>query len=391
MTLDLDRLCDDYKGITGVAPLWAARAPGRVNLIGEHIDYNGGKVLPFAIDRSISAVAAPSADGGFHLHSADYKETFSWIDPLPEGPLVPSWANYFVAVLEEFHRRDLRVPPLTVLIEGDIPQGAGLSSSAAFEVCAASLLLAVLEEELPESEIALLTQAAEHGPRVGVQCGIMDQFISVAGKEGNALLLDCATLEYEPVSMPSEEVRVVVIHSTVERKLSASAYNQRRKQCGQGLEDLRRLTGKKAAHLVDFSWEEFETHETSLERTVSRRVRHVLTENLRVLQTVERLKGGDFAEVGQLLNASHASLRDDYEVSCPELDLVQETALSTEGVLGCRMTGGGFGGCAVALVESRKIERVLDSIQAGLAKSFTNPPWFFATHAKRGAESFHLG
>ncbi len=389
MSIDLRGLSNKFHKVFGLSPHWAARAPGRVNLIGEHIDYNGGYVLPAAINRDVAMVAVLAPNGDFRICSETFQQEFTWpVDSLPESPSPLGWPNYFIAVLEQFLNKDMRIPPLWVMIDGDVPAAAGLSSSAAYEVCAARLFLAVQDQEMPGAELALLAQAAEHSHWVGVQCGIMDQFISANAIKGHALRIHCGTLESAAVKLDPAKASILIIHSTVQRELVTSAYNERRAQCGSALEQLNKASHRARTYLVEYSPADFERWGKGLSDPEGRRARHVITEQARVLECEKALNQGDVNQVGELLNQSHWSLRDDYEVSCKELDSLHEIALSIEGVYGCRMTGAGFGGCAVALVEPRKAESVAQRLADQFEKQWGKRPWTLQTPACGGAESW---
>lgn len=389
MSIDLSYLAAKFTEFFGLSPHWASRAPGRVNLIGEHIDYNGGLVLPAAINRDVAMTAALAPDGVFRVRSETFKQEYSWpVESLPEEPSPLGWPNYFLAVLDQFLARDLRIPPLWVMVDGDVPAAAGLSSSAAYEVCAARLFLAVQDGEMSGAELALLAQAAEHSHWVGVQCGIMDQFISANAIAGHALKINCGTLDYTPVKLAPEKANILIIHSTVRRELVTSAYNERRTQCNQALEQMNRASGQDRSFLAGYSPSEFARWGKGLSDPEDRRARHVVTEQARVLECGEALNRGDMARVGALLNQSHISLRDDYEVSCAELDSIHEIALGIEGVLGCRMTGAGFGGCAVALVQPDQAEFVATQLAERFEKQWGKRPWTLLTPACGGAESW---
>jgi len=385
MSVDIERLKDRFKKKFGQEPVWAARAPGRVNLIGEHIDYNGGLVAPVAIDREVAMLAAPTVDRRFELDSVTFNEGFSWdVGAPPSEPVPEGWPNYFLAVLDELRKRGIEPDPMRVLVDGDIPIGGGLSSSAAFEVCAAHLILASVGAHLPDKEIAQLAQAAENGAWVGMQCGIMDQFISACAVAGHALLLDCQRLEAEPVPIDSNRVSILIVHSTVERELVRSAYNERRAQCEEGLRFLNAKLGRNERFLLAYSREEAEPFWEQLPAVIAKRLRHVFTEQERTLRFKESLLAGDFENAGELMKASHASLRDDYEVSCMELDTLAEVADATKGVFGCRMTGGGFGGCVVALTLPNLAEGLGDFIATEVGKRVGKKPWTLFTGSFAG-------
>lgn len=327
----------------------AVRAPGRVNLLGEHTDYNQGFVFPMAIDAGIQIAGELNGTGRVNLYSLNYaaKESFLLEEITPSKS--NTWANYIKGVVWQFQKLGLQPQGADLVIQGNVPQGAGLSSSAALEVAAALLLDALHGWGLGAVDLVKLAQKAEN-EFVGVACGIMDQFASMLGQKDHALFLDCRSLEYEAVPLPLEKqgYAVAVVNSGVRRGLAGSEYNTRRQQCEEAVQRLQNeLPGVESLRdvsLVDLSLV------NQLPDPLARRARHVVMENARVQQGVTALKAGELEEFGRLLTASHKSLRDDYEVSCAELDLLVELALEVPGVLGSRMTGAGFGGCTIALV-----------------------------------------
>jgi galactokinase len=388
MSIQQGDLIKHFERVFAHKPTLGSRAPGRVNLIGEHIDYNGGFVLPAAIDREVDMVASPSSDGQFHLYSVGYNQKFSWPErSLPIERSVHGWPNYFVAVVEQLKKKRINVKALNVVIDGDVPTGGGLSSSAAYEVCAAKLILLSTGKDLSGTETALLAQAAEHSRWVGVQCGIMDQFISANGIAGHALRIDCQKLEFKPVSLDGNQARLIVIHSTVARELVQSAYNERRKECENALQLLNELTGTTREFLVEYNQKEITDLFGKLPDPIGRRARHVITEQARVLECEARMDAGDMFSTGRLFNESHSSLRDDYEVSCRELDIIHARVGALEGVYGCRLTGAGFGGCAVALVAADHADRLAGVIPDLLAPKLGAKPWALVTPACAGAEA----
>jgi galactokinase len=324
------------------------RAPGRVNLIGEHTDYNDGFVLPSAIGFYTHVAIAPRADGKVVLSSSEFEQKFEFAaSALPERKL-GAWCDYVLGVANQLGRMGIALRGANLLVHGEVPVGSGLSSSAALEVASALALLSFGGKTLPPREVALLCQRAEN-EFVGARVGIMDQFVSCHGKAGNAVLLDCRSLDFKLVPIP-EKVRLVICNTMVKHELSGGEYNQRREQCETGVSILSRFDrGIKA--LRDVSEAQLEEHRSAMTEVVSRRCRHVVQENERVLQTAECFRKGDLAGVGRLMLDSHASLRDLYEVSCQELDVMVDAARGVPGWLGGRMTGGGFGGCTVNLVE----------------------------------------
>jgi galactokinase len=323
------------------------RAPGRVNIIGEHTDYNDGFVLPAAIDRAVYMAVRPHGGRQVSIFSENFHErsVFS-LDEIGYDAEQP-WSNYLRGVCYVLEEADFHLRGADVFFNGDVPIGSGLSSSAALEVATATAFLALAEYEVPGAEVARLCQRAEN-EFVGMRCGIMDQMISVLGKAEHALLIDCRSLESRAIPIPAG-VRLVISDTGVRRGLASSEYNTRRGQCEEGVALLRQaLPGITA--LRDVTPAQLESHKDLLPEEVYRRCRHVVTEDARVLEAVQAMEAGDLAGLGSLLDASHESLRNDYEVSCPELDLMVELARRQPGVYGARMTGAGFGGCTVSLV-----------------------------------------
>ncbi|MDI6785035.1 MAG: galactokinase, partial [bacterium] len=330
------------------------RSPGRVNLIGEHTDYNEGVVLPIAIDRAIYLLAQPREDATVALYSMNYNERAEFeLDSIVRSP-EPNWLNYPKGVFSLLVNRGLVAKGLNAVIYGDIPVGTGLSSSAAVELAMAYTAQQLCGFSFDATEMIKLCQQAEN-EFVGVQCGIMDQFIIRLGKENTAMLIDCRSLEYDYVPLPNTQISIVICNSGVKRGLVDSEYNSRRAQCKEGVKLLKNYLPKIIA-LRDVRWEEFQQKQVQLPEPVAKRCRHVISENQRVLDAVQSLKLGDVVGFGKLMNQSHQSLRDDYEVSCRELDILVELAQNTTGCFGSRMTGAGFGGCTVNIIKSNIID-----------------------------------
>lgn len=323
---------------------FVARAPGRVNIIGEHTDYNDGFVMPIATDLATYTAAAIGDRGAVTVYSEVMDETaeFSLDDLMPRGG---HWSDYLRGVCWSLQEEGLELRGLDAVIVSDVPPGSGVSSSAAVEVSWALAMLAAIGEQLPPPVVARVCQRAEN-EFVGMKCGIMDQMASVLGRRNQAVLLDCWTLGYELVPLPAELVCVVVMDTGKPRALVDSEYNLRRAQC----EEAAHALGVRA--LRDATMEDLEAVADNLDETVYRRARHVITENERVFEVAEALRDNDFARAGELLNQSHLSLAEDYEVSCPELDLICEIARWQDGCYGARLVGAGFGGCAMALVDA---------------------------------------
>ncbi|KOC92906.1 galactokinase [Winslowiella iniecta] len=337
------------------------QAPGRVNLIGEHTDYNDGFVLPCAIDYQTVIACAKRDDRQVRVIAVDYdnqQDIFSLDAPI-DSVQDKMWANYVRGVVKHLQLRNSGFGGVDMVISGNVPQGAGLSSSASLEVAVGTVLQQLYQLPVDGAQIALNGQEAEN-QFVGCNCGIMDQLISALGKKDHAMLLDCRTLGTRPVSMP-EEIAVVIINSNFRRSLVGSEYNTRRQQCEAGAQ----FFGKSSLRDVDIS--EFNAAEQQLDPEVAKRVRHVLTENARTLEAADALSRGDLARMGVLMAESHASMRDDFEITVPPIDLIVDIVKEVIGDQGgVRMTGGGFGGCVVALMPFDQV----DSVKAALAEQY---------------------
>ncbi len=359
-----------------------AVAPGRVNLIGEHTDYNDGFVLPMAIGRVIVVVFRPRADRKLRGRSVAFDETKELdLDSLA-APGGSDWFSYVAGVAWAFGGEGLTVPGLDVVVDGDVPLGAGLSSSAALEMATARALVDAGALEWDPVRMAKLGQTAEN-QYVGMNCGIMDQFASAVSRAGHALLLDCRSLETRPVPLP-EEAAVVVMDTGARRSLAGSAYNDRRAACERVVAHLQGLDPGVRA-LRDATLDLLERAEGDLDPTDLKRARHVVPENTRPVDMADALQSGDLARAGQLMNDSHASLRDFYEVSCEELDLITEIAREQASCFGARMTGAGFGGCAVALVAARATGPFCETVLSAYKKSIDLPAALYPCRPMAGA------
>jgi len=359
-----------------------AVAPGRVNLIGEHTDYNDGFVLPMAIERSVRIAFRPRDDRSLCAHAVSFGETRTVsLEGLVPHPGL-GWAAYVAGVAWALASAGHRVSGADLLIEGDVPAGAGLSSSAALEMATARALCVVSGIEWSAFEMARLGQRAENG-FVGVNCGIMDQFASAASREGCALLLDCRSLAAEAIPIPSAAL-VVVMDTGARRTLAGSAYNDRRASCEGVVRALSALAPGIAA-LRDVDAALLERGRDRIDETAFRRARHVISENHRPVEMAAALRVGDLEQAGHLMNDSHASLRDLYEVSSVELDLVTDLARQHPACWGARMTGAGFGGCAVALVDAVRAGAFLAEVHAAYKAAVDLPSAFFACRPSAGA------
>lgn len=334
------------------------RAPGRVNLIGEHTDYNDGFVLPAALDRATTVTMTPRADRIVTVTTALGGKSFQF--DLDEAAPQPKrdWTDYVRGVAVVLEAAGHRLGGADLSIASNVPLGAGLSSSAALEVSVAAALTARAGISIPLPELAKLCQKAEN-TFVGMNCGIMDQFISCVGIEHHAVMIDCRSLDYRPLPV-AEDARIVICNSMVHHELAAAGqYNLRRAECERGvalLQPLLKAKGKDIVALRDVTMAELEAHKAALPELTYRRCRHVVSEDERVLAAADALEAGDSATFGKLMLASHVSMRDDYEITCPELDTLVDIAMSLPGCYGSRMTGGGFGGCTVSLVSADAVD-----------------------------------
>jgi galactokinase len=350
-------------------------------LIGEHVDYNGGPVLPLAIERQVMIAGAPN-DGSL---GRIWSESFGEWSEIPLGSKIqtgpPRWSGYIRGVLDGFARKGVVIPGFDAAVVSDVPHGCGLSSSAALEVAAATLIESVAGVTLEPAEKALLCQTAEQ-EYAGVPCGIMDQFASVFGRKNHVILIDCRTRQVTPIPLPSNGVAFLVIDTGVKHSLADGAYAERRRSCDAAARKLG------VDSLRDWPADRLTEARGKLDPVLFKRTRHVVTEIDRTYASVGIIRDGDWARFGQLMYASHGSLRDDYEVSCPELDEIVRLAEEIGvigGVLGCRMTGGGFGGSAIALVKADALRSAQDRLLDGYRRRFPDGVTFLVTGAADGA------
>ena len=352
-----------------------AMAPGRVNLLGEYTDINDGFVLPTTVDKGVYVALRERHDFTVCLYSARYDYSVNY--QLNDCPTCEagSWSSYVVGVIEELRARGLIEHGFECVIDGDLLLGAGLSSSAALEVATATALQHLTGFVMNPVEMVKLCQYVEH-TYARVFCGIMDQFASRICKVDHALLLDCRTLDYKATPMALGENRIVIVNSGVKRSLAASTYNTRRAECQEGLEYFKGIDADVVA-LRDVSVDMFDAQGDELADNVRRRCRHVITENIRVLEAFTHLAAGQVAEFGTLMDESHRSLRDDFEVSCAELDVLTSVAGRIDGVFGARMTGAGFGGCTVNLVHADAIPELVTTLETEYMAQFKQTPDIF--------------
>lgn len=382
MAVDFLQLKSEFAKIYHREPRFF-RAPGRVNLIGEHTDYNDGFVLPMAIEYETTVAAAVRQDRKIRVRSINLNEAGEIDLDAPEQKLRGSWIDFVEGVARILERQNVKFGGADLLISSNVPSGAGLSSSAALEISVGLAVTEISGNPIDKIQLALVGQAAEH-EFVGAKVGIMDQFISAMGREGHALLIDCRSLGAKQVRFASDNVAIVICNSNVRHKLASSEYNTRRAECEHGVELLKEFLPN-ITKLRDVSVKDFAKYESSLPEVIKKRCRHVITENERTLNAAQALENNNLAEFGRLMWLSHASLRDDYEVSCKELDLLVDTAQNCRFVLGARMTGGGFGGSTVNLVPLEYVSEFTEKISAEYKQQTNIELAVYKTSAAGGA------
>ncbi|MGE5327428.1 MAG: galactokinase [Deltaproteobacteria bacterium] len=375
-------IAESFQSLYGSAPEVVVRAPGRVNLIGEHTDYNDGFVLPAAIDRAIEMAARRRADHTVRVHSFDYSQSVEFSLHAIEHDPQHRWSNYLRGVTKFFQMATHALEGADIAFLGDVPREAGLSSSAALEVATVACWEKLAGIKLDPVFGVKLAQRSEN-EFVGLPCGVMDQFASALSRAGHALFLDCRDLSFRHVPLPAD-VAIAVCNTGVRRELTQSEYEVRLKQCRQAVAQLG-TTGLAVKSLREVDIEDLESARGELGDLLYRRARHVVTENQRVLDAVRTLEGGDLDRFGELMGKSHESLRDDYEVSCRELDTLVESAWSQPGVIGARMTGGGFGGCTVNLVEADAAGDFVKAVAADYKQALRLDAEIYVCQASDGA------
>ena len=356
-------------------------SPGRVNLIGEHTDYNLGFVLPGAIDKAIYVALKPNDGTVCRVHSLDYDETVE-LDLHGEKPS-QQWACYVYGVCQEMEKRGALILPFDMAFGGDVPLGAGLSSSAALESAVGFALNETYGLGFDREQLAKIGQMTEHN-YVGVRCGIMDQFAVAMGKKDNAIFLDTNTMKYEYAPIVLEDAKIIITNSKVKHSLVDSAYNDRRQECADALAALQTELDIKA--LGDLTPEKFEEHKALIKDPIQlKRAKHAVYENQRTIDAVAALREGNITKFGELMNQSHVSLRDDYEVSCEEIDILVDLAWKIPGVIGSRITGGGFGGCTVSIVKNSAVDTFIDSIGKAYQEKVGHEAEFYTVDIGDGA------
>lgn len=378
--IDIEALRKEFKARYEAEPR-VFRAPGRVNLIGEHTDYNDGFVLPAALDFATYVACSPRDDRRIRVASLTLDRNFEFSLDDPPDESFPGWTKYVQGIAVILERSGRALGGADILIDSDVPISAGLSSSAALEVSVGLAFAKMYGHEIPGMELARIGQSAEH-EFAGVRSGIMDQFASIFGKAGHALFLDCRSLEWEAI--PVGAAKFVICNTKVKHDLAEGEYNKRRAQC----EEAAAFFGKKS--LREVSAEELRSRGPEMPDILLKRARHVVSENERVLAAVNTLRTGNLAEFGRLMNGSHDSLRDDYEVSSRELDIMVELARRQRGALGARMTGGGFGGCTINLVEAAYYDEFVEEIFEGYRSSTGIDPEIYRCEIGSGADEVAL-
>lgn len=388
-----DKLIQKFHEIFGEGgEIFVYFAPGRVNLIGEHTDYNGGHVFPCALTLGTYGVVRKRNDNKLRFYSINFenngvvKSDLADLTPYKEA----GWTNYPKGVMWAFEERGYKLPVgLDILIYGNIPNGSGLSSSASLEVLTGLILKDMFEFDVSMIDIALIGQYSENNFN-GCNCGIMDQFASAMGKKDNAIFLDTNTLEYEHVPMVLEDMKIVIINSKVKHSLVDSAYNDRRNECETALKELQSVIDIQS--LGDLTEEQYEANKDAIKSEVrQKRAKHAVYENQRAIKAVAALKANDVETFGKLMNASHISLRDDYQVSCEEIDILVNLAWETEGVIGSRITGGGFGGCTVSIVKNDAVDNFVSAIGRAYKDAVGHEAEFYVVDIGYGAHIYKNG
>jgi galactokinase len=362
------------------------RSPGRVNIIGEHTDYNNGFVLPAAIDKAIYIAISKRDDDEIHLHAVDFKEDFS----CSLSTVVPSkqhWPNYVLGIVDQLQKQGYKLKGFNAVIDGDVPVGAGLSSSAALECAAAFALNELFHLKLSKLEMVKMAQMAEH-LFAGVKVGIMDMFASMFGKAEHVIKLDCRSLEYEYVPLHLDKIKIVLFNTNVKHSLATSEYNVRRQQCEQGVAWIKENHAQ-VNSLRDATIEMLDENVLPKDALIYKRCRFIIEENERLLSGCEDLKRNDIEALGKKMFGSHAGLSKEYEVSCKELDFLVEAVKNNNAVLGARMMGGGFGGCTINLVKEDAIENLIEEMTELYQHEMKLPLTAYIAQIENGTEIIH--
>ena len=380
--IDKQILKDNYQKHFGAAEPRFFTAPGRINIIGEHTDYNGGFVLPGSVDKAITMAILPNGTPYVNLVALDQDNAalfFRIGGPQPKE----QWASYFYGVIEEMRQRGAEVGGFNAVFGGDVPLGAGMSSSAALESCIGTALNTLFDLKFTKEELAKIGQMTEHH-YIGVRCGIMDQFASIFGQKGKVVRLDCRSLEYTLVPFNPKGIEIVLIDTMVKHTLASSEYNIRRAQCEEGVAVIKQYRPE-VELLRDVTIEELEAHRGEIDPVSFRRCAFVINENKRLMAACAAMEKGDFEEVGRQIYATHEGLSAEYGVSCPELDFIVSVAKQHESVLGARMMGGGFGGCVIALVKQEGVADYIADVKKQYLAKFNKDPRVIEVEISDGA------
>lgn len=359
------------------------RSPGRINLIGEHTDYNNGFVLPAAIDKAIYIAASKREDDEIHLFAEDFKEDFS-CTLSTVVPVKQNWANYILGIVDQLQKNGYRLNGFNAVIDGDVPVGAGLSSSAALECATAFALNELFNLQLQKIEMVKMAQLAEH-TFAGVNVGIMDMFASMFGKTENAIKLDCRSLEYEYVPLHLDKIKIVLFNTNVKHSLASTEYNVRRKQCEQGVAWIKK-NHSEVNSLRDATMQMLDDYVLPKNTLIYKRCKFIIEENQRLLEACEHLKENDIKFLGEEMFKTHEGLSKEYEVSCKELDFLVNAVKNNTAVLGARMMGGGFGGCTINLVKEESIEKLVEEISEFYQREMNLPLTTYIAQIENGTE-----
>lgn len=376
---------DKFRGLFHETPI-LVRSPGRINLIGEHTDYNEGLVLPAAIDKEIVLAIAQTNSETCKLYAADYEQTFEFkLDEIRKSET--SWHNYFLGIFEELGRREIRIQPFNCVFGGDIPIGGGLSSSAALTCGFAYAVNELFGLGLSKLDLVQIGHQAEND-FVGVQCGIMDQFANIFSRKDHGMKLDCRSLEYELIPFAFKDIDLLLLDTRISHNLASSEYNTRRQQCEAGVEEIMK-THSSVRSLRDVSSELLQEVKSRLDPVIFKRCDYAVREIERVSQACEALKRSELNQFGELMYETHAGLRDDYEVSCPELDFLVESAQNSSAVIGARLMGGGFGGCTINLVHESGADEFASQIQKQYQSKFGSALKIYSAKIESGSSRIY--
>jgi galactokinase len=384
--MKIEMISEKFKELFNARP-YVVRSPGRVNLIGEHTDYNNGFVLPAAVNRSIMMAINPREDDICHIHAFDLDKQVE-VNLKHIKPSKDQWPNYILGVIDQLLQRNYKIKGFNCVYGGDIPIAAGLSSSAALEGAICFALNQIFALKLDKIEMVKIGQAAEH-EFVGVKCGIMDQFINIFGEINSVMQLDCRSLEYKHYPFETDKIKIVLCDTQIKRELASSEYNLRREQCEHGVKILKDFDDNLHS-LRDVSLNFLDNHRQSLDPLIYKRCAYVIQENFRVINCCSDLENNDLKAFGRRMYESHSGLKNDYEVSCDELDLLVDLASEITGVLGARMMGGGFGGCTINLVENQFVKNFTKQIQAEYAKRINSDIKIHICNIEKGTEEVLL-